>query len=509
MAPGDGLKRSRRLRVAVILLLSIPIVIPLMAAALIWLSEGEATRAAEARVAQAARLAAADIQRHVRDVQRRLDAIDRSLGEDASAFNLANAPEASNGEGFVGLYDAAGLTVSRNGTRGASVATNPDFRALAAGKPWTVTALIAQGPLHLVGIAHRIERGGRFAGVVTVYLQADFLSELWASLALGPDSTIGLFRDDGWMVTRYPVPDAAINLANYELFTEHLKKAASGVYRPTASPIDGHARIVGYETVDDLGLIVIASMSRNETSDAFWSRVKSTALVAAPAFIALLVVCIGLTLLLVRQERSRIALEAAMVQNRLLMQEIHHRVKNSLQAIASLVQLQAAPQEMKDQLTKRISIIAAMHRHMYETEQFGSVNAAEHLGKVLDSLRAAAPLGVALDWRLQPVTLSPDQALQLGLLINEAVTNAFKHAFPDQKSGAVSVTLSHESGKARLVVSDTGIGWRQSNGAGLGSRLIAGFVTQLKGQATSRAGDDGAGYVLEVLFPAKEADGPS
>jgi two-component system, sensor histidine kinase PdtaS len=502
--PGKG-----GVRAAIVLLLLVPILVPMFAAMLIWLSERNASSAAEERVLSAARISAANVRLLVESALDRLARIDDELGPDPAKFILRSQRE---GEAFIALYDASGASIGRDGTRGASVSDNADFKALASGKPWVITPLLGgQGsPIRLFGIGKRIDREGQFGGSLTAYYPADQLSDLWASLALGADSTVTLLREDGAIVTRYPVPDEPGNIRDNELFTHHLPAAPSGVYRAAATPDDGKPSIVAYESLKDLGLVVGTSILQTQDQSEFWSRVASTSMVAAPVFLALLILCIWAILLLLRHDRSRTELQAALAQNRVLFQEIHHRVKNNLQAVASLVRLQQAPPEMKDDLIRRISAMSAVHQHIYESDQFGDVEASGYLSRLLAGLKESAPPGVSLEWKLDPVMVSPDQALPLGLLVNELVANAFKHAFPAGRSGPdpgkVSVTLGTEKAEgadtALLVVSDNGVGQpletAPSTKSGIGSRLIAGFVSQLQGETKVRHID---GVTFELRFP--------
>jgi two-component sensor histidine kinase len=165
---------------------------------------------------------------------------------------------------------------------------------------------------------------------------------------------------------------------------------------------------------------------------------------------------------------------------------------------------------MKDDLIRRISAMSAVHQHIYESDQFGDVDASGYLSRLLAGLKESAPANVTLEWKLDPVTVSPDQALPLGLLVNELVANAFKHAFPGGRPGKVSITLGPDTspeegeGGALLVVSDNGVGQpletAPSAKTGIGSRLIAGFVSQLQGETKVRPVD---GTTFELRFPLK------
>lgn len=488
------------IRAAIVLLLLIPVLVPFFAAALIWLSERDAARASEDRLAGAARIVSADVRNTVQTTLDRLRRIDEALGPDPALFE---PQPAAPGEGMTQIYDASGATVLAGGARGMSVADNEAFEALSNGDPWTITRLLGQaGALRFYGIARRIERNGQFAGVVNAVIPADSLSDVWSEVGLGTDSTVAVIRDDGWLVTRYPVPSEGVNLSNNTLFVDHLPAAPEGIYTSPASVLDGIARTVAYVSLKDLGLVIVASRAKSETTEAFWNRVTSTAMVAAPVFIAMIALCGWAIMLLIRHERSRAALQVALEQNRVLFQEIHHRVKNNLQQVSALIRLQQAPQGMKEDLIRRIAAMSAVHQHIYESDQFGVLDAEAYLAKLLAGLRESAPPKVDLDWRLAPLQLSPDEALPLGLIVNEVILNAFKHGFPDGRSGRVAVTLERplKGNDAVLAITDNGVGMSEtpSGGMGLGTRLIAGLTAQLQGKSTTTR-DNGVRF--ELKFP--------
>lgn len=83
----------------------------------------------------------------------------------------------------------------------------------------------------------------------------------------------------------------------------------------------------------------------------------------------------------------------------------------------------------------------AVHQHIYESDQFGVLDAEAYLARVLSGLRDFAPPGVRLAWTLAPLQLSSEQALPLGLIVNEMVSGAFKHGFPDGRPGKVDIAL--------------------------------------------------------------------
>ena len=146
--------------------------------------------------------------------------------------------------------------------------------------------------------------------------------------------------------------------------------------------------------------------------------------------------------------------------------------------------------------------MSAVHQHIYESDQFGVLDAEAYLARVLAGLRDSAPPGVVLTWKLAPLQLTPDQALPLGLVLNEIVSNAFKHGFPDGRPGKVEIALERplEGNEAVLIVTDTGVGMSETpaGGMGLGTRLISGLAQQLGGQVKVTR-ENGVG--VEVRFP--------
>ncbi len=493
-------KRAGGIRGAIALLILIPVLVPLFALLLIWLGERDVASAASERVASGARVVGANVRQLVETTHERLRLYDEKLGDDPAAFR----PQAGAIENTLTvLFDADGRPIQRDGQRGANSGPNTEFETLKAGAPWAIISMQGNsGSLRFFGIARRIERNGKFAGVVTTYIAADALSDVWGQLALGPGSTVSMIRKDGWLVTRFPVPDKAINVSDQEMFSRQLPKSPEGVFNSPPSPIDNLTRLVAYTTLEDLGLVVTATMSLAAITDAFWARAGYTSLVAAPFFFALLLLCGWAILLLVRHERNRTELETALSQNRMLLQEIHHRVKNNLQQVMSLIRLQQAPAAMKEDLTRRIAAMSAVHQHIYESDQFGVLDAEAYLARVLTGLRDSAPPGVAIEWTLAPLQLSPDQALPLGLILNEIVSNAFKHGFPNGRPGKVEIVLSRplEGNEAVLVAADNGVGMSEtpSGGMGLGTRLISGLAQQLGGQPVVTRDN---GVRIELRFP--------
>ena len=165
----------------------------------------------------------------------------------------------------------------------------------------------------------------------------------------------------------------------------------------------------------------------------------------------------------------------------MLFREIHHRVKNNLQTVSSLIQLQPIPAESKRDMTARIAAMSAVHQQAYSMDQFTQIDLSTYMKALLDNIRTSYGDSVVIESQVQPLIVDRDSALPLGLIVNEVITNAMKHAFTATTNGHVDVSimrLNAETGELRI--SDNGPGYVPSKeDRGMGSRLIRALVRQL------------------------------
>ena len=200
-----------------------------------------------------------------------------------------------------------------------------------------------------------------------------------------------------------------------------------------------------------------------------------------------------------KQAEERI--RASLAEKEVLLKEIHHRVKNNMQVISSLVALQAerlpdaAMRAVLQDVTHRVRSMALVHEKLYQSADMARVEFAEYAQSLLNYLWRAhgtAASGVRLALDLEPVPLSVNAAVPCGLILNELVSNALKHAFRDARAarggavvgGEVAVSLrGGPEGRVCLRVRDNGTGlpagldWRQADSLGL--RLVQMLAGQL------------------------------
>lgn len=217
--------------------------------------------------------------------------------------------------------------------------------------------------------------------------------------------------------------------------------------------------------------------------------------------------------ILIRDEE---AMEAAVAEKTVLLKEVHHRVKNNLQLIASIINMQSRVIDDPDakrvlrSVQDRVAALATIYRNLYQAEHLDAVQADRLIGDIINQMANASlgpGAGLRIDTQLQPLTLLPDQAVPLSLLATEAFTNALKYAgiAPGDGQPWVRVSLkSTEPGRAVLeIVNSLGAREQQSEGTGLGSQLIEAFSTQLEGDAFS--GVEGDTFVLRLPFRVEAA----
>ncbi|WP_186453934.1 PAS domain S-box protein [Denitratisoma sp. DHT3] len=218
------------------------------------------------------------------------------------------------------------------------------------------------------------------------------------------------------------------------------------------------------------------------------------------------------------REDAQRRIQASLREKETLLKEIHHRVKNNLQIISSLLSMQSdrlASEDARDALREsqhRVRSMALIHERLYRNEDLNGVDFGDYIQSLVSVLyRSYRHEGcrVNIGFDLDDVQLNVDTAIPCGLLINEMVTNAFKHAFVGREEGELRVTLVREDEWIRLTVADDGPGipagfdWQRSDS--LGAMLIHTLSKQIKAELAV-SGPPGTCYTLkfkELLYATR------
>ena len=218
-------------------------------------------------------------------------------------------------------------------------------------------------------------------------------------------------------------------------------------------------------------------------------------------------------------ERKRVEaqMQASLQEKEVLLKEIHHRVKNNLQVVSSLLDLQSTyvedelVKEMFQENRRRTRSMAFVHEQLYHSTDLARINFADYVRELTDYLlRSHGQLtkGVVLDVDVIDVLLSVETAVPLGLIINELLSNAYKHAFPNGRSGRVLIQLRKNDGaQLSLILQDNGIGWPDHvdfrRSPSLGLTIIMTLVDQLQGEIEMRSQN---GTCFELTFASGDTD---
>lgn len=206
-------------------------------------------------------------------------------------------------------------------------------------------------------------------------------------------------------------------------------------------------------------------------------------------------------------------LERVIAHRDALIAEIHHRVKNNLQMVASLLSLQAGrvrsdeAREALNSARRRVLSLSVLHKHLFERDDVENVDVGKFLEDLCVQLRGSHvgsyDARIRISCELDPLILPTRDAIALGLIVTEAVTNATKYAFPGKRSGKIGVRLLVREERVTLSIKDDGIGGQGEGdpalSGGLGRSLMEGLAGQLSGALSVRH-DQGTEVVVEFAI---------
>jgi two-component sensor histidine kinase len=221
---------------------------------------------------------------------------------------------------------------------------------------------------------------------------------------------------------------------------------------------------------------------------------------------------VGVARDITERKRTEERIRASLREKEVLLKEIHHRVKNNLQVISSLLSLQA--EYLKDESMlkimresqNRVKSMALVHEKLYQSQNLASIEFGEYVRELVTQLSRSYGINpdlIRLNISTDAIDLAVDRAIPCGIIVNELVTNALKYAFPGGRHGSIDVLLHNlADGKIRLVIRDDGVGLPRDlelhNASSLGLTLVYMLADQVQGElAISR---DGAGTEFSLTF---------
>lgn len=213
------------------------------------------------------------------------------------------------------------------------------------------------------------------------------------------------------------------------------------------------------------------------------------------------------------RKKANAMLSAKNAENELLLKEIHHRVKNNLEVVSSLLALQSAQvsdEKVKDAMREgqnRVHSIGIVHQKLYQGTNLGAVEMKDYFLNLSDNIldTFGADDRVRIECAMNTLELDIDTAVPLGLIVNEILTNALKYAFPDGRQGKIEIKLERsEDNTLRLAIIDDGVGkgHAPTAGTGFGGQLVSLLAQQLRGKLREET-EKGTAVYFE--FKAKAA----
>ncbi|MBK7183029.1 MAG: GAF domain-containing protein [Bacteroidetes bacterium] len=208
------------------------------------------------------------------------------------------------------------------------------------------------------------------------------------------------------------------------------------------------------------------------------------------------------------KQKAKLELEKALTEQKILLQEVNHRVKNNLAIISSLINMQS--EKAQDEYHKflfqetrnRLMSIAAVHELLYQSKSYSQVNFKKYLNLILDNLIDSIDIKnkeIEIEREIKDVTLNVSIAIPLALIINELVTNSFKHAFKKKKSGTIKLSLVEKGEFVKLIVADNGPGFdhKKIKTNSVGFEIIDSLIEQINA-TISHKNENGSFY--EITF---------
>jgi PAS domain S-box-containing protein len=295
----------------------------------------------------------------------------------------------------------------------------------------------------------------------------------------------GILISDGNWRTTY------VNPAFLELWGFGETREVIGLRTDTFWDLEEESRNVGQALLRD-GHWYGEMTARRKDGTTFFAELRGNAVADETGYkSSFMVICSDIT----SRKESEAKLQQSLDEKEVLLQEVHHRVKNNLQAVCGLLNLQGS--HIDDQYARsvvresedRIRSMALIHEKLYQMEDLAHIDMKEYLTSLVAHLGHSGggeDRKIRFEVDARPLMLNLDTAIPCGLIVNELVNNSLKYAFPEERSGTVKVTLSGEvTGEMVLVIADDGVGLplekKDMSAGSMGLTLVRSFVEGLSG----------------------------
>jgi two-component system, sensor histidine kinase PdtaS len=211
----------------------------------------------------------------------------------------------------------------------------------------------------------------------------------------------------------------------------------------------------------------------------------------------------------VELERQVDGLRRSLAEKDVLIREVHHRIKNNLQVVSSLMDLQSDTIQNEDARAAlyeskiRVLFMARLHQQLCQSQDFTNVRLAGFLPDIAQFLcQSYGTKNITVQNRMEDIVLDIERVIPCGLIVNELVTNALKHSFREKTAGEVSIFMKRDGNEYELGVGNTGTrlpeGFDIQNAKSMGLRLVQMLTRQLRGRLTFESGRE---TVFKVRFP--------
>ncbi len=459
----------------------------------------------------------------------------------------------------IAVTDASGRIIcgSAPSAPGFDVADRPWFQQIKSTNAPVVTPLVLSklnnSPVVVVAVPMN-PPAEPFSGAIATGIDVAWLAGLSAGGDLPAESSAFLVDRNGVAVTRSGrlvdlakasgVDPSGGDVASLPDFAMLRSAMASKTAQFRAAGADGLDRLYGLTNLENTGLFVVIGLP--ESGPIGWAKrdlARQLAAAAGMLLCALIGVAVGGDFLIARNIRALSATAQALQrgdyaarpavraggsrevrqlagaltsmaeqvqrheqdmrrsvqQKEAMLKEIHHRVKNNLQVVTSLMSIQAnrlhdeASKKALAELQRRVRALGLLHRHLYEGDDLRYLDFGQftvELCQMVKESSGPAARGVTIQVDIPPIPITADRAVPLGLLITEALGNAFKHGFPDGRPGTIRISLSASAeGVATVSIVDNGVGPasetdNRQDDPGTGMLLMQAFAQQLGGVLT-------------------------